>query len=361
MPERNKKLNNKPQKKIAIVIADLDLGGGQRVAINLANALAKNNQVSIVIFQNDDIHYQAPGELVDLNCPQQSNIIGKVFNVFKRAYKLRKLIKKEKYDHVYGFMETANFPTAMVFPEAALSVHCNPRELSFFESTLVKLTYSRVKNIIAVSEDVASILRSDYSLKNVSRIYNPVDVDDIVAQVDKPYDHPKPYIVALGRFHEVKRYDLLIDAYANSKMQHDCDLIIVGDGELRPKLEQQVEKLKLQNKVHFVGTQSNPFPYLAGAKFITLSSRTEAFPMVLIEALALQCPVVATDCPTGPREIVEHGVNGLLVENENTEAFSQAIDQLYYDEALREIFQNNAIASIQHLSGDTIAKEWLSL
>ena len=348
-------------KKIAIVIADLDLGGGQRVAINLANALAKENKVTIVIFQDGEIHYQAPGELVNLDCPYKHSSLGKFFNVFKRAYRLRKLVKQEKFDHVYGFMESANFPTAMVFPQAALSVHCNPREYSFFESILVKLTYHRVKNVIAVSEDVASILRNDYGLKNVSRIYNPVDVDDIVAQVDAPYQHPKPYIVALGRFHEVKRYDLLINAYANSKMRQDCDLVIVGDGELRGELETQVDQLNLQDSVHFVGTQSNPFPYLAGAKFITLSSRTEAFPMVLIEALALQCPVVATDCPTGPREIVEDGVNGLLVENENAEAFSKAIDQLFYDDALHAKFKGNAIASIQHLSGETIAKEWLAL
>ncbi len=348
-------------KKIAIVIADLDLGGGQRVAINLANALAKNNKVSIVIFQDDEIHYDAPGDLIHLDCPQSSNLFGKVRNVFKRAKKLKALIKKEQYDHVYGFMETANFPTAMVFKDAALSVHCNPRELSFFESLLVRLTYSRVKNVIAVSEDVASILRSDYGLKNVSRIYNPVDVEDVTAQVDKPYEHPKPYIVALGRFHEVKRYDLLINAYAKSKMKDDCDLVIVGDGELRGSLENQVNALQLYGKVHFVGTQSNPFPYLAGAKFLTLSSRTEAFPMVLIEALALQCPIVATDCPTGPREIVRHNENGLLVENENVDAFSEAIDTLYYNDVLRRKFKKNAISSIQHLTGEVIAEEWLSL
>ena len=348
-------------KKIAIVIADLDLGGGQRVAINLANALAKNNQVTIVIFQDDEIHYQAPDDVINLNCPQASGLLGKVLNVFKRAKKLKQHIEKEQYDHVYGFMETANFPTAMVFKDAALSVHCNPRELSFFESFLVRLTYSRVKNVIAVSEDVASILRKDYGLKNVSRIYNPVDVEDVTALVKKPYEHSKPYIVALGRFHEVKRYDMLIDAYAKSNMSQDCDLIIVGDGELRSSLENQVNALCLHDSVHFAGTQSNPFPYLAGAKFLTLSSRTEAFPMVLIEALALECPIVATDCPTGPREIVKHNENGLLVENENVDAFSEAIDQLYYDDVLRCRFKKNAIASIKHLSGAVIAAEWLNL
>jgi len=348
-------------KKIAIVIADLELGGGQRVAINLAHALSKNHHITFVIFKDAETHYTLPGELVYLDCEEKDSLVGKVFNVFKRAYKLRKLIKKEQFDYVYGFMETANFPTAMVFPDAALSVHCNPKEYSFFESLLVKLTYSRVQNIIAVSEDVASILRSEYKLKNVSRIYNPVDVDDITAQVDKPHKHPRSYIVALGRFHEVKRYDLLINAYAQSKMHADCDLVIVGDGDLRPELESQVKQLTLEDKVHFEGTQSNPFPYLAGAKFIALSSRTEAFPMVLIEALALKCPIVATDCPTGPREIVRHGENGLLVENENTTAFSQALDQLFYDEKLLQRFKNKAIPSIQHLTGEVIAKEWLAL
>ncbi len=348
-------------KKIAIVIADLDLGGGQRVAINLADALAKENEVSIIIFQDDEIHYQVPGDIVHLDCPQSSKLLGKVFNVFKRAKKLKAHIEEAQYDHVYGFMETANFPTAMVFKDAALSVHCNPRELSFFESFLLKQTYHRVKNVIAVSEDVASILRSDFGLKNVSRIYNPVDAEAVQAQVDEPFQHPKPYIVALGRFHEVKRYDLLIDAYAKSKMKEDCDLIIVGDGELRGSLENQVNALQLYDKVHFVGTQSNPFPYLAGAKFLTLSSRTEAFPMVLIEALALQCPVVATDCPTGPREIVKHNENGLLVENENVDAFSEAIDTLFYNDVKRRKFKKNAVGSIQHLSGDVIAAEWLAL
>ena len=348
-------------KKIAIVIADLDLGGGQRVAINLANALAKTSQVTIVIFQNDEIHYDAPGAVINLDCPQVSNIFGKVINVFKRAKKLKKLIEEKEFDHVYGFMETANFPTAMVFKDAALSVHCNPRELSLFEKILVKVTYPRVKNVISVSDDVATLLRDDYGLSNVSRIYNPVDVADVTAQVSEPHQHPKPYIVALGRFHEVKRYDLLIDAYAKSKMQADCDLIIVGDGELRASLENQVNALQLYGKVHFEGTQSNPFPYLAGAKFLTLTSRTEAFPMVLIEALALECPIVATDCPTGPREIVRHNENGLLVENENVDAFSEAMDQLYYNEVMLKKFKNNAISSIEHLSGETIAAEWLAL
>lgn len=348
-------------KKVAFVIADLGLGGGQRVAITMANELAKEYKVSIIVFDDANTHYKAPSDFICLDCPSKKSIFGKVYNVFKRAYKLRKLLKKERYDYVYSFMETANFPTALAHPKAILSVHCNPVFLSSFESLLVRVIYPRAKHVIAVSDDVTKILRSNYKLKNVSRLYNPIDIEEITSLVDEPYQHPRPYIIALGRYNEMKRYDLLIDAYAQSKLQAECDLIIVGDGELREEIEAQIKRLKLEDKIILAGVQSNPFPYLAGAKFLALSSRTEAFPMVLIEALALECPIVATDCPTGPREIVQEGENGILVENKNSEALREGMDKLYFDEKLLAHFKKNALESIKHLSSDVIVAKLLSV
>ncbi|MCK5901752.1 MAG: glycosyltransferase [Cocleimonas sp.] len=349
-------------KKIALVIADLELGGGQRVAINLAQALAKQHDVSLIVFKQEAIHYQPSGKLIYLDCPEKNSLIGKVYNVFKRAFKLRQLFKKERYDAIYSFMETANFPVAMASREAVVSVHCNPLKLlSFFEKILVKLTYHRAKGVIAVSHQVAQILKEDFALKKVSCIYNPVDLNEIKQQSQPLYQHTKPYIVALGRFNEVKRFDLLITAYANSKAQRQADLLIIGDGERRAALEQQIKALNISDKVHLMGVQMNPYPYLAGAKFLVLSSRTEAFPMVLVEALATQCPVIATDCPTGPREIIRQGKNGLLVENQNQIALTTAIDQLYFDPELQAQMRTQAIASIQHLSSDMIIKKWLAL
>ncbi len=349
-------------KKIALVIADLDLGGGQRVAINLADALAKKHDVRILIFQDKNIHYQPTGNIVNLQCPEKQSILAKVVNVFKRAHTLHQHFRQAQYDHIFSFMETANFPTAMASSKSVLSVHCNPRKLlSFFEKALLRLTYHRAKQIIAVSDDVADILKEDFALKHVSRIYNPVDLEAIAKQSTSPYQHNKPYIVALGRLNEVKRFDLLIEAYANSKTHQHCDLIIVGEGEMRDSLEQQIKALNLSSNVHLAGVQMNPYPYLAGAKFLTLSSRTEAFPMVLVEALATKCPVIATDCPTGPREIITHNENGLLVKNEDSSAMTEAIDTLYFDEPLQEKMRRNALASIQHLSADEIIKQWLVL
>lgn len=348
-------------KKIAIVIADLVLGGGQRSALNLASALSKDHDVTVLVFQDNFRQYDVPCKLINLNCPDQNSTLLKAYNVLKRAWRLRRNFKENNYDHIFGFMESANFPTALAAPKALLSVHCNPHELNKYEALLLRVTYPRASHIIAVSEDVATILRDDFGMKNVTRIYNLVSFDDIQKQAVEEYIHPRPYIVALGRLADVKRLDLLIDAYAKSKMKDECDLLLIGEGEMRDSIESQIADLSLQGKVILTGSQKNPFKYLKNAELLALSSRTEAFPMVLIESLVLSCPVVATDCPTGPREIVIDGKNGLLVENGNQPALSDALDRLYFDKKLLADCREFAFDSVQHLSDDRVMKEWLNL
>ena len=348
-------------KKIAIVIADLVLGGGQRSALNLASALSKDHDVTVLVFQDNFRQYKVPCKLVNLDCPDQDTIFRKAINVVKRTWRLKRNFNINKYDHIFGFMESANFPTALATPEAILSVHCNPHELNKYESLLLGLTYPRASHIIAVSEDVATILRNDFGINRVTRIYNLVSFDDIKQQAVEKYSHNRPYIVALGRLTEVKRLDLLIDAYANSQMKSECDLLLIGEGEMRESLESQIKTLSLEDNVILTGSQENPFKYLKGAELLVLSSRTEAFPMVLIESLVLSCPVIATDCPTGPREIVIDGKNGLLVENENEKALAEALDRLYFDKELLANCRKFAFESVQHLSDERVVKEWLAL
>jgi len=351
-------------KKIAIVIADLVLGGGQRSALNLASALSKDHDVTVIVFQDKFRQYKVPCKLVDLDCPDQRSVFFKACNVIKRTWRLRKDFKANNYDYIFGFMESANFPTALAAPKALLSVHCNPHELNKYESLLLRLTYPRASYIIAVSEDVATILRNDFGMKKVRRIYNLVSFEDIKRQaVEESYTNSRnrPYIVALGRLTEVKRLDLLIDAYANSKMQNECDLLLIGEGEMRGSLEAQIKALSLEDKVILTGSQENPFKYLKNAELLALSSRTEAFPMVLIESLVLSCPVIATDCPTGPREIVIDGENGLLVENGSEQELTEALDRLYFDKELLNNCREFAFDSVQHLSDSRVVKEWLAL
>ena len=348
-------------KKIAIVIADLELGGGQRSALNLASALKKNYEVTMILMQDDNSHFDMPTRYLSLDCPRSENLFVKIINVFKRRRMLSAHFREEKYDYIFSFMETANYPTVLADSSAVLSVHCDPHELGILERILMRLTYNNAQHVIAVSEDVASMLRKDFGLRKVSRIYNLVSFDDILTQGAVPYKHTRPYIMGLGRLNEVKRFDLLIDAYAKSKMRVACDLLIVGEGDQRPALEAQIERLGLQNNVILTGVKSNPFKYLAGAEFMVLSSRTEAFPMVLIESLVLGCPTIAVDCPTGPREIVLHEKNGLLIPMGDLQAITDGLDRLYSDRALLEECRANALESVQHLSADEVVKQWLKM
>ena len=348
-------------KKIAIVIADLALGGGQRSALNLASVLSKQHDVTILVFQDNHRQYPAPCPVINIDCPDQSNLLTKALNIVKRTARLKQQFKTQKYDYIFSFMESANFPTALAAPKSILSVHCNPHELGAYERLLMRLTYPRAQRVVAVSEDVATILRDCFNMKKVSRIYNLVDFDEIQQQGNEPYQHQRPYIVALGRLAEVKQLDLLISAYAKSSLQVHCDLLLIGEGEARASLEQQIRGLSLSDKVILTGAKSNPFRYLKQAKFLVLSSRTEAFPMVLIESLALSCPVLATDCPTGPREIIRQEENGLLVESGNQAALTEAMDRLYFDTQLMAHCRSQALSSVQHLSADYVVKEWLEL
>ena len=113
--------------------------------------------------------------------------------------------------------------------------------------------------------------------------------------------------------------------------------------------------------ISFLGFQQNPFNYFANARFFVLASEFEGFPMVLIEALACGTPVVSYDCPTGPSEIVHHQKNGLVVENGNINALSEAISRMHEDKALYKTCKENTRKSVAHLSFENIKDQWRQL
>jgi glycosyltransferase involved in cell wall biosynthesis len=138
-------------------------------------------------------------------------------------------------------------------------------------------------------------------------------------------------------------------------------LIILGEGALKADLQLLIASLNLTTKIHLYGFIPNPYPYIAKAHALILSSWHEGFPLVLAEALGLHRPVIATDCDTGPREIIQHDYNGLLVPTNDTNALSQAIDQLAFNEILYNKLKLNAANSVQHLNIKRIAQQWLDL
>ena len=186
---------------------------------------------------------------------------------------------------------------------------------------LVRMFFPWADEIITVSGGVADDLATSTGIprERMRVIYNPVVSGELLSQAREAVDHPwfapgePPVVLAVGRLTPQKDYPTLIRAFARVVQNMPCRLVILGEGDERSNLEALAKELGIIDKVSLAGFQENPFAYMARAGVFVLASRFEGLPGVLIQAMASGAPVVATDCPSGPREILEGGKWGSLV------------------------------------------------
>ncbi len=198
---------------------------------------------------------------------------------------------------------------------------------------LARHFYPQADMVIAVSEGVADDLADCLGLRRelMAVVPNPVVSDDIQALAAEPLEHPwfaadaPPVLLAAGRLTAQKDFPTLLRAFACLMPQRDLRLIILGEGPDRALLQAEIQALGLSHRVAMPGFDPNPFRYLARARVFVLSSAWEGLPGVLIQAMACGTPVVSTDCPSGPREILEDGRLGPLVPVGDAPALAAAI------------------------------------
>ncbi|HYN76959.1 MAG TPA: glycosyltransferase [Lamprocystis sp. (in: g-proteobacteria)] len=198
----------------------------------------------------------------------------------------------------------------------------------------IRLLYPRIDRIVAVSagvaDDIARLARLPRQAIQV--IHNPVITPELATQAAQPCPHPwladprTPVICAAGRLERQKDFPTLIRAFALLQGRRPCRLLILGEGQARPRLEALIADLGLAPRVALVGYQDNPYAFLARAALFVLSSAWEGSPNVLTEAMALGVPVVSTDCPSGPAEVLDGGRFGRLVPVGDAAALVTAIE-----------------------------------
>ena len=221
---------------------------------------------------------------------------------------------------------------------------------------LTRTIYPYLTRAIAISNGIkAGTERLIPGLKGrISTVYIPIDIERISEMGSLPLSagsDDRPYILGVGRLMPQKGFDILLHAYALAReqgLQHR--LVIVGEGRERLKLESLIKDLQLSEHVLLAGFQENPYSWMKGAELFVSSSRFEGFCRVLAEAQALGTPVVSTDCPDGPAEVLQNGESGILVGNENADALAAGIISLINDKTKMQEFSVKGIERVEEFT-----------
>lgn len=358
-----------PQKKykVALIGYRFTEGGGEKVMANLSIFFDKAGIEVHNIIVLDGVTYPYAGKLVNMGLlKNKSNNFG---NKLKRLLFIKRYLKTNNFDFIIDFR-----PRTKLFQELFMARFVyNTNTIFTVHSFLIdyympkkpwltRLIYKKAYATVTIVDQIKELIESKYTLKNIRTIFNPVNLEEVDDRVNEVININFDYIIAIGQYHDnIKQFDKLIVSYTDSILpEKDIHLVILGNGNKdflrKAAVDNNVEKF-----VHLLGFQDNPFKYLNRSRFLVLSSKNEGFANVLVESLACQIPVVAFDCLCGPSTIIKDKENGLLVENQNIEKLSEAMNLFIEDEELYKYCKKNAFESIQKFSLDTIGKQWLDL
>ncbi len=355
--------------KILFVIPSLGRGGAERVASLLSEVWSKEHQLTLAVFDGQRNSYPSGGVFIDLNCPAVAPVHRKLSVLGHRIKLLVALIKRENPDLIISFMESANFPTIFSclltgkLKYLIVSIRNNPFFFPTIYRIILPLFYRMPSKVVAPSEGIRKVLLEDFHLPSELCFFipNPVHLQRVGenTQTDGQHIMNNDFVLACGRLVKQKGFDLLISAFKQCRFSDRIDLIILGEGPEELTLKALACDLGMADRVHFLGSVSNPYPYMSKAKCFILSSRYEGWPNVLVEAMACGCPSIAFDCPFGPSEIIEHQVNGLLVPPFAVDVLSDQISLVIENDCLWNKLREGGRMRANDFQVEKIASLWL--
>jgi glycosyltransferase involved in cell wall biosynthesis len=352
--------------KILIYLHSFEGGGAERNSALLANEFARRgHRVLIAVDKIAGPNRELLSKLVEVRHLDSDSHMGDISV-------LRKVVKKFRPDIQYAHVGLSPIKVLIAtlgiftWKKIVISYHSSydarARPGGRMTYKLAAFLTRMAGSTIAVSKDVRNeLVHKFWASKNRIRVvHNPVDIEWIELQASeaKPrWLNGRKYILSAGRLIHQKDYPTLLRAFSKIQSKIDHDLVILGEGPLRQSLEALINELELSTRVHMPGYLRNPFPIYRHADLFVLSSVFEGFGNVIVEALSLGIPVVATHCPGGPKEILDGGRYGSLVSVGDTDKLAQAIECTLKNPIESQILKKRA----KYFSVDRIASIYLDI
>ena len=347
-------------------------GGAERVLINLANEMSKNNDVTITTVHRD-MDYYGVAEKVKTFCldNKRMNPEASFSNKFKklsarRLIALSEIIKKEKPDVIITFLPLPSLYITLLkrvtnvldSVPIILSERGDPNKEydNKIIRILAKRLYRQADGFVFQTEDAKSFFCESIDCE-AAIIENPINETFFKYNIPKKR---KKVVVSCGRLENQKNYRLLIKSFADVVREYpEFELNIYGEGGKRNELLDYAKELCVAEKVHLMGRVSNIVENIIDAKVFVLSSDYEGMPNALMEAMALGIPCISTDCPVGgPRTLIKDGENGLLVKVGNEKQLSDAIVRVITDNNLAAKLSENGASEAKKYTAENIVKKW---
>lgn len=365
-------------KKILFLVSSMNSGGAERTAANLANAwVDRGDAVTLVVTYSGrgECFYTLSKKVELVYLSEQAGRLGRGVRAnWARFRALRRLIRQRNPDVTLSFLTNVNVAALLATRglncRVIVAEHIFPPlwPIGKMWDWLRRKTYPFADRVVMLTSEGLNWLHAHIPSAQGAVISNPVLFPLPVSEPQLPPANFVPaerrLLLAVGRLNAgQKQFDRLLEAFATLAPRYpQWDLIILGEGAERKALEEQVERLGLTRNTHLPGNAGNIGDWYSRADLYVMSSRFEGFPNTLVEAMAHGCAAVSYDCDTGPRDIIRHEQDGLLVSPVgDVPALALALDRLMGDDALRKRMATQALDVRDRYSMSSILAKWDAL